>query len=101
MGCAITAEHFRRVIVRIEADRKQVRLIVGLGLLLQSLIDGGEIVAHQGALVGLRTASVDEGQEERLTAILRQVNSFTILVDEAKVRNLGTGFWFARQVDSL
>ena len=60
MGCAVTAEHFRGVIVRVEADRKQMRLIVSLGLLLQSLLDDGEVVAHQGALVGLRTAGVDK-----------------------------------------
>src|SRR5207253_8691947 len=93
MGCAVTAEHFRRVIVRIEADRKQMRLIVSLGLLLQSLIDGGEVVTHQGALIGLKTTGVDESQQERLAAILRQMNSFAILIDEAKVRNLGAGFW--------
>src|SRR5260370_2878205 len=101
MGCAVTAEHFRGVIVRIETDSKQVRLIVSLRLLLQSLINGGEIIAHQGALVRLRTASVDEGQQERLAARLRQVNSFAVLIDEAKVGTFRPGFCFARHLYTL
>src|SRR6266550_9320144 len=101
MGCAVTAEHFRRIIVRIETDRKQVRSIVSLGLFLQSLIDRGEVVTHQGALIGLRTTGIDESQQERLATILRQMNSFAILIDEAKVRNFGARFWFARHIHTL
>src|SRR5437870_1537240 len=71
-----------------------MRLRVKLRLLLQLLIDGSEVTAHQSALVRLGTTRVDERQDKRLAAILRQMNSFSILIQEAEIRNVVTGFRF-------
>src|SRR6266852_7632397 len=98
---AITAQDFRRVVLGIEADGQQMRLCVNIRLLLQLLIDRGKVAAHQRALVGHGTARVDESERQRLAAILREMNSLSILIHETKVGDVSTGPWFAGYVDGL
>jgi hypothetical protein len=86
---------FGVIVFRIETDRQQVGLRVNVGLLLQFQIDGGEVIAHQSALVRLRTACVYECERERPAFVLRKVNRFSVLIHQSEIGNFVSGFWLA------
>ena len=54
--------------------------------LLQSFGDLDKVVAHADAVVRQRAAGIDEGEQQRLSAELREVNGASVLVEEAEVR---------------
>ena len=70
MRGAVTAHDLRRVVIRIESDRQQMRLAVQLRFFLQLLIDRGEVVAHQGALIRLRASRIDKSECQRFAFVL-------------------------------
>src|SRR3977135_4115613 len=94
MRGAVAAQDLWRVIVGIETDAQQMRLLVKVGLLLQLLIDEGKVAAHQSALIWIRATRVDESQQQRLAAIVMQADRLSVLIKQREVRYFITGLCF-------
>ena len=88
VGRAIAAQDFGCVVGGIEADAEQVRVLVERGVGLQRLVDGGEVAADMGAVIGERTAGVDESHDDDLAAKLLEIDGAIGLVEEREIGNV-------------
>src|SRR5581483_9042125 len=84
---AVASQHRGRVALPIKADAEQMRPGEQRGLLLEGLLELREIAAHQRAIVGQRTARVDEREDHCLATILLERNLFAILIRQRKIRH--------------
>jgi hypothetical protein len=84
---AVTAQHFRRVVLGIDADAEQVCLGVKFRILAQLTIDLREVVAHQRAVLRHRTTRVNKRQQQNFTAIIMDANLTVILIAQSEIRN--------------
>src|SRR5208282_441657 len=80
------ATHRRRLVVlRIDADAKQLRVAERLGILLQLLQHLGKIAAHPRAIIGKWATRIDKGQQQRLAAKMMELDGLAALVDQREV----------------
>jgi hypothetical protein len=80
IGKSILAEDWRFIEVRVQTDAHEVRFLIITRVFRQFLLDRGELAAKQWAIVGKRTASVNECQEDSPPLELAQAERFAILI---------------------
>src|SRR5256885_16673193 len=97
VGHPILSQHGRRVVIRIEADREQMRFVQVVRVLGEVFMDLRKRCAQPRTECGEWTTRINKGDEYGLSFQIRKVKLLAILVDQLEIRDSLAGFQLMRR----
>src|SRR2546423_11682961 len=92
VGHSVLSQHSRRVVIRIEADREQMRFVQVVRVPGEVFMDLRKRGAQPRTERGEWTTRINKGDKYGLSLQIRKVKLLAILVDQLEIRDVLAGF---------